>query len=63
MKAAAAQTRLTTEQVRELNEQTKLARKQGDETARQGKTILVFTMVTIIFVSEIYRWERRTGGG
>ena len=41
-----------------MNEQTKLAREQADETvrqgketARQGKTILMFTVVTIIFVS------------
>ncbi|TVY16365.1 Ankyrin repeat domain-containing protein [Lachnellula arida] len=55
---AAEQTKLTTEQVQELNKQTKLAReqadetvRQGEETARQGKTILMFTVVTIIFVS------------
>ena len=47
----AEQTRLTTEQVQELNKQTTLAREQADETARQGKTILMFTVVTIIFVS------------
>ncbi|KAL2063543.1 hypothetical protein VTL71DRAFT_5348 [Oculimacula yallundae] len=53
----AEQTRLTTEQVQELNTQTKLAReqademaRQGEETTRQGKTILMFTVVTIIFL-------------
>jgi len=30
---------------------TKLAKEQADDTAKQGKTIMVFTIVTIIFVS------------
>jgi len=31
-------------------EQAELAHKQAEETARQGKTVLVFTVITIIFV-------------
>jgi hypothetical protein len=32
-------------------EQAQLAREQAEATARQGRTVLVFTVVTIIFVS------------
>jgi hypothetical protein len=33
-----------------LVEQAALAGKQAEETARQGKTLLVFTIITIVFV-------------
>jgi len=32
-------------------EQARLARQQSEETARQGRTVMLFTVVTIIFVS------------
>jgi len=38
---------------------TKAATKQADETGKQGKTIMVFTVVTIVFVSSTHEKEKK----
>ncbi|PMD66047.1 uncharacterized protein K444DRAFT_701550 [Hyaloscypha bicolor E] len=48
-KDGARQAELGVEQSALLVEQAALAGKQAEETARQGKTLLVFTIITIVF--------------
>ena len=52
-KDGARQAELGVEQSALLVEQAALAGKQAEETARQGKTLLVFTIITIVFVSAL----------
>lgn len=33
------------------------AMKQGEETVRQGKAIMVFTVMTILFVWDSHQWH------
>jgi hypothetical protein len=40
-------------------EQTVLAAEQAAESARQGKTVLVFTVITIIFVSSFVLLQKK----
>ncbi|EEH19036.2 hypothetical protein PABG_01355 [Paracoccidioides brasiliensis Pb03] len=47
---ASDQAKATTELTERGLENANLARKQADETIRQGRTVLVFTVVTIIFL-------------
>jgi len=48
----AKQASLATTYNRRVANQISLARRQAEETARQGNVILLFTVVTVVFVSE-----------
>lgn len=46
----AQQTRVSNEHLANAEEQLVAMKKQADETDKQSKTVMVFTVVTIIFV-------------
>lgn len=48
------QTHVATSYNKKVSDQLNLARQQAEETARQGNVILLFTVVTVVFVSSLY---------
>ncbi len=49
----AKQTRLAAKNSKVTAEQLQIMTKQADETGRQGQTLMVFTVVTILFVRQL----------